>query len=135
MSKALIFELQEAGIGCFNVSSLRLDDLKNIPRDILLLSFENSDATDKHIRAIPRLEKIRCIDLDSTQISDSSMEVISKFKTLEEVWIEDVRINDEGFKKLADLPNLKYVSFLDTEVSDDAFNYVIDRLPQLKYSG
>lgn len=134
MSEVLIFKLREAD-GYFDATELDDCELLKVPSNVISLSFENSPITDAGISNLPFLDKVRCIDLDSTLITDKSMEVITQFKTLEELWIEDIKITDRGFKLLASLPRLKYVSFWDTEISDDAYNFVRSKLPELKLEG
>ncbi len=134
MSDVLIFKLREED-GYFDASELSDSEMSKIPENVISLSLENSQITDAGISNLPFLNRVRCIDLDSTLITDKSMEIITQFKTLEELWIEDLKISDYGFKLLASLPNLKYVSFWDTEITDEAYNFVKDKLPDLKSEG
>lgn len=134
MSDVIIFKLKEEP-GFINASSFKDEDLSSIPEDAVCISFENAEITDEGILGLPELNKLRCIDLDATQITDKAMEIISQISSLEEIWIEGTKITDEGFKKLALLPHLSFVSFWDTDISKEAFNYVIKRLPNLKFGG
>ena len=134
MTDVIIFKLKEEP-GFIDGSEFNDDEMYDVPEDTVCLSLENANVTDIGVSRLPKLNSLRCIDLDSTSITDASMDRISTFKSLEEVWIEDTKITDVGFKKLVLLPKLRYVSFLNTEISDEAFNYVIERVPNLKYEG
>jgi hypothetical protein len=85
------------------------EQLKNVPADVISLSLDGANITDKGIYNLPFLYRIKSLNLSSTMITDKSIELISKFITIEKLWIDNVNLSGEY--TLEPFKNLNFISF------------------------
>lgn len=65
-----------------------------------LLSLVNAGASDATITALPKLPRLKSLDLTDSTVSDASLERIASYPALEILGVSRTRVTPQGFKRL-----------------------------------
>ena len=132
--KRLVFSLLNEE-GYVDGSKFTDGDLASVPPDTVFLKLECSSIGDPGIESLPALRRLRCIDLDSTEITDRSMNWLSRCESLEEIWIEDTAVTEAGLLKLSRIAGLKYISVSYCDITQDDLKRLRKSFPGTEIDG
>jgi len=93
-------------------------------------NFHNAAITDKTLKRIRGLERLRSLYLTNTAITDHGLEHLKKMESLERLSLSGTRITDEGLRKLASLKNLRTLYLVKTRVTSEAVRRLSAALPE-----
>jgi hypothetical protein len=88
--------------------------------DTVVLQMANPDVTDQALAPLPRMTKLRELDLNNTGITDEGLKVLKDLPALSMLRLKNTKITDQGFQEsLAGMESLTRLELSGTSVSEE----------------
>ncbi|MEW6528218.1 MAG: hypothetical protein AB1444_16315 [Spirochaetota bacterium] len=100
--------------------------LNEVGETLELLGITKSNITDKGIKHIVTLKKLRILGIGDCELTDRGMEYIGELENLEELDISNTKVTDEGLKHIKGLKKLRTLIVSNTMITGEGFKYLQD---------
>ncbi len=91
-----------------------------------------SRARDETLGRLPRLPRIRRLDLNGTRVTDAGIVPLRGLTKLQWLWLSDTAVSDAGLAHLKGLPRRELLVLRNAPVTDDGVAELQRALPALK---
>lgn len=95
------------------------------------LNLKNTEITDKALKQLGYLDKLRMLNLTNTDITDDGLKYLQNMY-LNTLRLGGTHINDDGLKYLRKLNNLKNLTLKNTDVTDEGVRKLKESLPDVE---
>ncbi len=100
--------------------------------ELVSLSLQGDQITDKHLRYLENLHHLISLTLDHTNVTDAGLAHLANLEGLTALNLLGTPITDAGLAPLTKLPNLCSLNLENTRVTDKGVQYLL-QMPSLAY--